>query len=70
MQTKLGRKVSFDDAIRASLNERKVVEEARRKFDSLYGSLSEKAKKNFWKDLNHSKKVDRIALEKKASAYS
>lgn len=70
LQAKLGRKVSFDDAIRTSLRERKSVEEARQKFDFMYGSLSKESKKEFWRDLENTKKADRIAIEKKASSYS
>jgi hypothetical protein len=70
LQAKLGRKVSFDDAIRASLREWHSVEEATRKFDSMYGSLSKKAKKEFWKDLEKMKKMDRMDIEMKASSYS
>jgi hypothetical protein len=73
LQAKLGKKVSFDEAIRISLHEKEAVQEARRKFDLLYGSLSQKHKgseKEFWMDLERSKRADRKALEKKVSKYS
>ena len=68
LQTRLGRKVSFDDAIKLSLEEKKGVEEARRKFGSLYGCLSKD--KSVWKELENARKADRIALEKKAAALT
>ena len=68
LQAKLGKKISFDDAIRASLHETTSVKEARQKFDSMYGSLSKESKKDFWKDLEKAKKADRIAIEKKAAS--
>jgi hypothetical protein len=65
LQTRLGRKVSFDEAIKLSLEEKKGVEEARRKFGSFYGSLTED--KSVWKELENTRKADRRALEKKAA---
>ena len=44
LQTRLFRKVSFDEAIKLSLEEKKGVEEARQEFGKLYGSLSEDKK--------------------------
>jgi predicted nucleic acid-binding protein len=60
LQSKLGKKVSFDEAIRVSLQEEKETDTARQKFESLYGSLSNR--KDIWKDLENSKKADRITL--------
>ena len=65
LQGRLGRKISFDQAIKASLQEAKGVEEARSKFDSHYGILS--GEKGMWTDLERGRKVERKALEKKAS---
>lgn len=65
LQGRLGRKISFDQAIRASLAEAKGVEEARSKFDSYYGSLS--GEKGIWTDLERERKAERKAIEKKAN---
>jgi sugar/nucleoside kinase (ribokinase family) len=64
LQAKLGRKVSFDEAIRTSLEEAKGVQEARRKFDSLFGSLAEE--KGVFEDLEKMRKKEKVVLEKKA----
>ena len=65
LQGRLGRKISFDHAIRASLEQMKGMEEARRKFNSLYGSLS--GANGVWADLEQERRVERKALEKKAN---
>ncbi|HXQ93211.1 MAG TPA: hypothetical protein VN739_09425 [Nitrososphaerales archaeon] len=65
LQGRLGRKISFDQAIRASLAETKGLEEARKRFDSLYGSLS--GEKGIWTDLERERKAERKAIEKKAN---
>ena len=64
LQTRLGRKVSFDEAIKISSEEKKGVEEARRSFASLYGSLT--GGEEVWRELENTRKADRIALERKA----
>src|SRR5487761_295396 len=46
LQATLGRKISFDEAIRSLLGQMRGLDEARRKFDSLYGSLSDE--KGIW----------------------
>lgn len=72
VQTRMGKKVSFDESMRASPHEKKATDAARRKLESLYGSLSknDKEKMGFWRDLEDSKKADRVALEKKASSHT
>ncbi len=65
LQARLGRKVSFDEAIKTSLEEVKGLEEARTRFASLYGSLS--GEKGVWKDLENMKRKERLVLERKAA---
>jgi len=65
LQARLGRKVSFDEAIKTSLEEAKGLEEARTKFASLYGSLS--GEKGVWEDLENMKRKERLTLERKAT---
>ncbi|MFI5422281.1 MAG: hypothetical protein ACHQ1H_15065 [Nitrososphaerales archaeon] len=67
LQSKLGRKVSFDEAIKLSLEEKKGVEVARRKFGTLFGSLSDD-RKSAWIELEKARRADKKALEKKAAA--
>jgi hypothetical protein len=66
LQARLGRKISFDEAIKLSLEEKKGVEEARRKFSAFFGSLSDESR-SVWKELETARKADRRALEKKAA---
>ena len=53
LQTRLGRKVTFDEAIRSLLEESDRATAARRKLDGLFGSLT--GEKGSIENLNHSR---------------
>ncbi len=65
LQAKLGRKVTFDEAIRSLIEETSTTEEARRKWDDLFGSLA--AEEGVWRELEAERKKDAKRLERKAA---
>jgi hypothetical protein len=66
LQMKLGRKITFDEAIRFLVQEVRGTSEAREKFDSLFGSLA--GRNDLWRELEETRKRERIAVERKARA--
>lgn len=64
LQARIGRKVTFDEAIRALMEETKGVKSAREKLDSLFGSLT--GEKVLWRDLEATRKKEKEFLERKA----
>ena len=69
LQARLDRKVSFDGAIKLSLEEKKGVEEERRRFNAFFGSVPDD-RNSAWEELEKGRKADRLALEKKAATQS
>jgi hypothetical protein len=49
MQAKLGRKVSYDEAIMMLISQIRGVDDARKKFRDMFGMLA--GEKSVWKDL-------------------
>jgi len=64
MQARLGRKVTFDEAIRLLMDDAKETGEARRKLDSLFGSLA--GERGVWEELEVERKSERARIERKA----
>jgi len=63
LQTSLGRKVTFDEAIRSLLEESDRATAARRKLDGLFGSLT--GEKGMPEELEEERRRDRERLERK-----
>jgi hypothetical protein len=64
MQARLGRKVTFDDAIRFLMDDAKETSEARRKLEALFGSLA--GESGVWEELEAERKSERARIERKA----
>lgn len=64
MQGRLGRKVTFDEAIAVLVAEAEGSKQAREKFDSLFGSL--KGEGSVWRELETFRRSERVALERRA----
>lgn len=62
LQAKLGRKISYDEAIRILIAQTKGVEDARRKFGNMFGILA--GKKSAWKDLKELRAEEEKRLER------
>ena len=61
LQAKLGRRVSYDEAITILIEQSRGVEEARRRFHNLFGSL--RGDREAWKNLRQLRQEDK-RLEK------
>jgi len=66
LQRRLGRKVTFDEAIAVLVAEAEGSGRAREKFDSLFGSLA--GERGVWRELEASRRKERVAIERKARA--
>lgn len=64
MQARLGRKVTFDEAIKLLMEDARETGEARRKFETLFGSLAGEA--GLWEELEAERKSERTSIERKA----
>jgi hypothetical protein len=64
MQARLGRKVTFDDAIRLLMDDAKETGEARRRFEALFGSLA--GESGVLEELEAEKRSERERIERKA----
>jgi hypothetical protein len=64
MQARLGRRVTFDDAIRLLMDDAKETGEARRKLEALFGSLA--GESGVWEELEAERKNERARIERKA----
>jgi len=67
LQARLGRKVTFDEAIATLLAESKGATQAQEKFDSLFGSLAGDGES--WRELGELRKGEKAAVERKARAH-
>jgi len=65
LQAKFGRKVSYDEAIRILISQTKGVEDARRKFEDMFGILA--GEKSVWADLTKLRREEEKRLERLAS---
>jgi hypothetical protein len=66
LQAKLGRKVSYDEAIRMLIAQTKGVEDARRKFGDMFGILA--GHKSAWKELRKLRAEEEKRLERLAKS--
>ncbi len=66
LQTRLGRRITFDAAIMTLIDESRGVRDARGRFERLFGSL--KGEKGVWEELEEHRKDERRRLERKARA--
>lgn len=64
LQVRLGRKVTFDEAISVLVAEAEGSKQAREKFDSLFGSLA--GERSVWRELETFRKSEKVAVERKA----
>lgn len=64
MQARLGRKVTFDEAIKLLMEDARETREARRRFEALFGSLAGEA--GLWEELEAERKSERTSIERKA----
>ncbi len=64
MQARLGRKVTFDEAIKLLMEDARETGEARRKFETLFGGLAGEA--GLWEELEAERKSERTSIERKA----
>lgn len=64
LQARLGRKVTFDEAIAVLVAEAEGSRQAQEKFDSLFGSLA--GEKGVWRELETLRRSERTAVERKA----
>jgi hypothetical protein len=64
MQARLGRKVTFDEAIKLLMDDAKETGEARRKLERLFGSMA--AEDGIWEELADERKRERARIERKA----
>lgn len=64
LQGRLGRKVTFDEAIAALVARADVSADARERFDSMFGILA--GEKGVWHELEDMRKKERSAVERKA----
>lgn len=64
LQVKLGRKVTFDEAIATLVKTAQGSGEAMSRLDSLFGSLS--GDKGLWRELEALRRHERRSLERKA----
>ena len=64
LQARTGRKVTFDEVIRALIKETKDVKRARDKLDYLFGTLAGDG--GLWRELEATRKKERKFLEGKA----
>lgn len=63
LQGRLGRKVTFDEAIAVLVSEAEGSRQAQEKFDSMFGSLS--GERGVWRQLEAFRKSERVAIERK-----
>ncbi len=63
LQARLGRKVTFDEAIRSLLQDSDKATAARRKLDDLFGRLA--GEEGIWEELEEERKHDRERVERK-----
>lgn len=66
LQAKVGRKVSYDEAIRILILQTKGVEDARRKFEDMFGILA--GEKSVWADLRKLRREEEKRLERLAKS--
>ena len=66
IQGKLGRRISFDEAIMALIQESRGVKEARTDFKQFFGSLE--GQRGVWRELEEFRRDERRNLERKARA--
>ena len=64
LQGRLGRKVTFDEAIAVIVAEAEGSKHAGEKFDSLFGSLA--GERRVWRELETFRKSEKVAIERKA----
>ncbi len=64
MQAGLGRKVSYDEAIMMLISQIQGVEDARRKFQDMFGTLA--GEKSIWKDLKELRREEEKRLARLA----
>lgn len=64
LQARLGRKVTFDEAIAVLVADAEGSKQAREKFDSLFGSLAGESR--VWRELETFRKSERVAVERKS----
>jgi len=64
LQARLGRKVTFDEAIRLLMDDARETGEARRKLEALFGSLS--GERGLWEELESERRRERARTERKA----
>ena len=64
LQARLGRKVTFDEAIAVLVADAEGSKQAREKFDSLFGSLA--GERSVWRELETFRKSERVAVERKS----
>ena len=66
LQAKLGRKVSYDEAIMMLISQIRGVEDARRKFQDMFGTLA--GEKSVWKDLKELRREEEKRLARLAKS--
>ena len=66
LQARLGRRVTFDEAIARLVKEAQVSGESNEKFDSLFGSMA--GDKVVWRQLETTRRRERAAVERKSRA--
>jgi hypothetical protein len=64
MQARLGRKVTFDEAIRLLMDDAKETGEASRQLERLFGSMA--GENGLWDELEAERKGERARVERKA----
>jgi hypothetical protein len=64
LQERLGKRVTFDEAIAALVAEAEGSRQAREKLDSLFGSLARE--RGLWRELESFRRKEKEAVERKA----
>jgi len=66
LQGRLGRKVSYDEAIMMLISQTRGVDDARKKFQDMFGILSDE--KSVWKDLKKLREEEEKRLARLAKS--